>query len=191
MSMEEAALYEAPFEYVVENVKPGPHQKQAQDIRRELVDSHGAASGDEGGVFRPSDRYIATPRVSKHRLFTHGFRNEPYRTALPSPLPATTTISSAFSTPAYTRCGQGRRGLSFEKLSRDFATLPPPRSRPSHFPIRLPSRIEAISAAAQTPRHASQRLAQSSRRLRQPDRTEASNPHEPLQRDPLLASVRP
>jgi type II restriction/modification system DNA methylase subunit YeeA len=66
MSVEEAALYEAPFEYVREHVRP---QRLASRTtidewwlhERPRVDMRVALSG------RP--RFIATPRVSKHRLF--------------------------------------------------------------------------------------------------------------------------
>jgi type II restriction/modification system DNA methylase subunit YeeA len=64
--MDVASLYEAPFEYIVKNVKPARmqqrstiqewwlHERSRPDMRLALLDL---------------PRYIATPRVSKHRIF--------------------------------------------------------------------------------------------------------------------------
>ena len=65
-SMEEAALYEAPFEYVKQSVKPKRDSSRTTISQwwlheRPRVEMRAAMSG--------LDRYIVTPRVSKHRLF--------------------------------------------------------------------------------------------------------------------------
>ena len=66
--MEEAALYEAPFEYVVENVKP-----IRLENKREAYAEHWWLHMEPRPGMRAAlsglERYIATPRVSKHRLF--------------------------------------------------------------------------------------------------------------------------
>ena len=64
--MEEAALYEAPFEYVKQVVKPKRDSSRTTISQwwhheRPRVEMREAMSG--------LDRYIVTPRVSKHRLF--------------------------------------------------------------------------------------------------------------------------
>ena len=68
MVMEEAALYEAPFEYVVENVKP-----IRLENKREAYAEHWWLHMEPRPGMRAAlsglERYIATPRVSKHRLF--------------------------------------------------------------------------------------------------------------------------
>ena len=68
MVMEEAALYEAPFEYVVENVKPirleNKREAYAEHWWLHMEPRPGMRAALSGLV-----RYIATPRVSKHRLF--------------------------------------------------------------------------------------------------------------------------
>ena len=64
--IEEAALYEAPFEYVKQAVKPRRDSSRTTISQwwhheRPRVEMRAAMSG--------LDRYIVTPRVSKHRLF--------------------------------------------------------------------------------------------------------------------------
>ena len=66
MPMGEAALYEAPFEYVKQVVKPKRDSSRTTISQwwhheRPRVEMREAMSG--------LDRYIVTPRVSKHRLF--------------------------------------------------------------------------------------------------------------------------
>ncbi|NJN97570.1 MAG: hypothetical protein HC875_27580 [Anaerolineales bacterium] len=68
MLEEQASLYEAPFEYVREHVKPtriGNRMKR----REELWWIHGDAAPRVREALFPLKRYIATPRVTKHRLF--------------------------------------------------------------------------------------------------------------------------
>lgn len=64
----EAAKFEAPFEYVLKNVKP------ERDAKREkyLVDKYWLLkrpAPDMRNAIAPLSRYIVTPRVAKHRFF--------------------------------------------------------------------------------------------------------------------------
>ena len=67
MPLEEAALYEKPFKYVREHVKP-----IREGVRREQYREVWWVFGEPGARLRraltPLDRYIATPTVAKHRL---------------------------------------------------------------------------------------------------------------------------
>jgi type II restriction/modification system DNA methylase subunit YeeA len=68
MPREEAALHEAPFEYVSEHVAPirrGNRDRQ----RRENWWRLGRSGGDLREAARGLERLIVTPRVSKYRLF--------------------------------------------------------------------------------------------------------------------------
>ena len=64
----EAALYEVPFQYVLEHVKPVRLQNNRQDLREHWWrhDRSGQTMFRRIGAL---PRYIATPRVAKHRLF--------------------------------------------------------------------------------------------------------------------------
>jgi type II restriction/modification system DNA methylase subunit YeeA len=69
MSMDQAALYEQPFEYVRQHVKPLRDQNN-RERRRLFWWQHGETVP---GLRKKADglnRLIATPRVSKHRFFT-------------------------------------------------------------------------------------------------------------------------
>ena len=64
----EAAQYEIPFEYVKEHVKPFRDTvRNPLERRRWWV--HGRTAPDFRQAVRHLDKYIATPRVSKHRIF--------------------------------------------------------------------------------------------------------------------------
>ena len=67
LSHEEAALYEAPFDYVTKYVKPTRDTNRRARRREQWW-----RLGESGRDLRRAGltRYIATPRVSKHRLFT-------------------------------------------------------------------------------------------------------------------------
>jgi len=69
MPMEEAALYEAPFEYVREVVKPFRMSVKAECCRAKWWLHHNPRPAMRTAL-RPLGRFIATPRVSKHRIFT-------------------------------------------------------------------------------------------------------------------------
>ena len=68
MSQADAALYEAPFEYVVEKVKPD-REKNRDDGFRERWWLHGRPRVEMRDAISQISRVIVTPRVSKHRLF--------------------------------------------------------------------------------------------------------------------------
>ena len=64
----EAAQYEVPFEYVKEHVKPFRDSvRNPLESRRWWV--HGRTAPDFRQAVKHLDKYIATPRVSKHRIF--------------------------------------------------------------------------------------------------------------------------
>ena len=68
MSREEAALYEAPFQHVREHVYPARQRNRRESYRvnwwRHVEPRQGMWKALDG-----LSRYIATPRVAKHRLF--------------------------------------------------------------------------------------------------------------------------
>ncbi len=69
--IEEATSYQAPFEYVMKYVKPA-RMKQRSTIKEWWL--HERARPDMRQAIKNLPRYIATPRVSKHRIFVwiHG-----------------------------------------------------------------------------------------------------------------------
>ena len=67
-SMADAALYEAPFEYVKEKVMP-TRVKNKMKWRAENWWLHGYPATTMRRRLEPLDRYIATPKVAKHRFF--------------------------------------------------------------------------------------------------------------------------
>ena len=69
MSEADAALYEAPFEYIKHHVKP-VRDKVRNDLERRRWWVHGRTAPDLRQAIQGLQRYIATPRVAKHRLFT-------------------------------------------------------------------------------------------------------------------------
>ena len=68
MTAAEAALYETPFEYVVERVRPAREQNRRNDLRLAWWrhDRSGQTMFERLAVL---PRYIATARVAKHRIF--------------------------------------------------------------------------------------------------------------------------
>ena len=68
MPLEEAALYEAPFEYVKLHVRP-VRENNREARRRIYWWLLGRSVNDLRTAIQPLKRYVATPRVSKHRLF--------------------------------------------------------------------------------------------------------------------------
>lgn len=68
MTEKEAELYLAPFEYVVENVKPD-RLKNNRESYRKYWWRHAEARPSMRAKLSPLCRYIATPAVSKHRVF--------------------------------------------------------------------------------------------------------------------------
>ena len=68
MSEAEAALYEAPFSYIDEHVRP-VRQKNREKTSREFWFRHWNPRPGMWAALDGLSRYIATPRVAKHRLF--------------------------------------------------------------------------------------------------------------------------
>ena len=68
MSEADAALYEAPFAYLVEHVRP-VRQRNRESRVREFWWRHVRSRPDMWQTLDGLSRYIATPRVAKHRLF--------------------------------------------------------------------------------------------------------------------------
>ncbi|MDE0125824.1 MAG: hypothetical protein OXN97_14720 [Bryobacterales bacterium] len=68
MVKEEAALYEAPFQHVLEHVYP-KRQGNRRDSYRQNWWRHVESRQGMWRALNGLSRYIATPRVSKHRLF--------------------------------------------------------------------------------------------------------------------------
>ena len=66
MPIEEAALYEAPFEYVREHVKPQRERSRSTIVEWWL---HERRREDMRSALDGLERYIGTPNVTKHRLF--------------------------------------------------------------------------------------------------------------------------
>ncbi|MGB5064684.1 MAG: type IIL restriction-modification enzyme MmeI, partial [Candidatus Competibacter sp.] len=64
----EAALYEQPFEYVVQHVKPAREKNADPPVKRYWW-RHGRPRIEMRAALKPLTRYIATPHVAKHRLF--------------------------------------------------------------------------------------------------------------------------
>ena len=70
MSEADAALYEAPFEYVVANVKPDRVNNRMQ-TRAERWWLHGSPASQMRQALEDLSRYIGTTRHSKHRMFRY------------------------------------------------------------------------------------------------------------------------
>jgi hypothetical protein len=68
MSLEEAALYEGPFEYVRAHVKPFRDQVRRKRYRERWW-LHAEAIPGMRKALKSLSRYIATPALAKHRLF--------------------------------------------------------------------------------------------------------------------------
>ena len=68
LSEQEAALYEMPFEFVRLHVKP-ERDKNRRAVRSRYWWRHGETVPALRKALMPLSRYIATPRVAKHRLF--------------------------------------------------------------------------------------------------------------------------
>ena len=68
MTEREAALYEEPFAHVAKLVKP-QRMAQRDKSRKTRWWLHGRTGVDMRAALLTVSRYIATPRVAKHRLF--------------------------------------------------------------------------------------------------------------------------
>ena len=68
MSQTDAALYEAPFAHIAEHVEPGRQKNRNEKLKR-LWWRHENPRPQMRKALQGLARYIATPRVAKHRLF--------------------------------------------------------------------------------------------------------------------------
>ncbi len=68
MPEDEAALYEAPFEYVRENVRPTRATNKVAKLR-DVWWLHWNPRPHMRAALQPFSRYIVTPHVSRHRIF--------------------------------------------------------------------------------------------------------------------------
>ena len=68
MPLEQAALYEAPFEYVNEHVRPIRETNRDERMRTYWW-RLGRDRGELQAAISPLTRFIVTPRVAKHRIF--------------------------------------------------------------------------------------------------------------------------
>src|SRR5688500_2425813 len=69
LDQQDAALYEAPFEYVKGHVKP-VRERNRDRQRRESWWRLGRSGGDLRNAKKGKRRIVLTPRVAKYRLFT-------------------------------------------------------------------------------------------------------------------------
>jgi type II restriction/modification system DNA methylase subunit YeeA len=69
MSQQEAAMYQAPFEYVVKNIKAGRLKLADRDSSNDAWWLHQRPRPEMIEALESKTRYIATPRHSKHRIF--------------------------------------------------------------------------------------------------------------------------
>jgi type II restriction/modification system DNA methylase subunit YeeA len=68
MPIEQASQYTAPFEYIRQHVYP-VREKVRRENHRKYWWIHAESRPGMRAALAPLERYIATPRVSKHRLF--------------------------------------------------------------------------------------------------------------------------
>lgn len=68
MGKEEAALYEIPFQYALKHVRPTWEIQRAKNRRKKWYLHHNPRPNMWNAI-KGLSRYIATPRVSKHRIF--------------------------------------------------------------------------------------------------------------------------
>ena len=129
-TLEEAELYEAPFEHISQHVRP-KRASNRRDTYRDRWWVHGEARpGDE------TSPLALTAVMSLHLEWqstdsSHGWIARCYPTTRCLPSRATTTTFSACCTHGRTNCGRSRKGRSFARRRVAFATRRPPASRPS------------------------------------------------------------
>ena len=68
LPLEQARLYDVPFEYVNEHVRPA-RENNRNRRRRTYWWQLGSSARELREAIRPLNRFIATPRVAKHRVF--------------------------------------------------------------------------------------------------------------------------
>jgi type II restriction/modification system DNA methylase subunit YeeA len=152
MSAAEAALYEAPFEYVREVVYP-KREHHREKIQREKWWLHARPSPKYRKILATQDRYLATPVVSKHRVFVwldrnvlvdhaivvFAFRDDYYLGVLQS------STHEVWTRRLATQVRDSESGCRYTPQST-FETFPfpwPPGKQPVNDP-----RVQAIAAAA-------------------------------------------
>ena len=154
LSEADAALYEAPFEYVRENIEPVRRQNRDRQ-RRENWWRLGRSGTDLKSATGPLPRFVCTPRVAKHRLFVW----VPARTLPDSRLYVFareddyffgvlhSRVHEAWALATSSRHGDGREGgRPTYNNTTCFETFPlpwPPGQEPADDP-----RVGAIAAAA-------------------------------------------
>ncbi len=75
MSQAEAEDYLVPFAHVIENVKP-ERGNNREPVRRDFWWRHGRSRPELRAALEALERYIATPRVSKHRVYVWLTKND-------------------------------------------------------------------------------------------------------------------
>jgi type II restriction/modification system DNA methylase subunit YeeA len=155
MPLEKAALYEQPFEYILEHVKP----ERQQNVNQQLRDYwwlHRRTAPDMREAVSSLKRFIITPRVAKHRLFVYldsGMlpdsrvyaiaREDDYFLGV-----LHSRIHEVWSLATSSRHGDGNEGgRPTYNVTTCFETFPfpwPPGSEPTDDP-----RVHAIAGAAQ------------------------------------------
>ena len=151
MSLEEVSLFEQPFEYVRRHVKP-ERDKNRRARRREFWWQHGETVPGLRDAATSLERYVATPRVAKHRLFVW----VPARTLPDSRLYVFAREDDYFFGVLHSRVHEvwalatsSRHGVGNDPTYNNttcFETFPlpwPPGQEPADDP-----RVEAIAAAA-------------------------------------------
>ena len=148
MPMEEAALYEMPFEYVKQHVKPVRDRQRRASLR----ESSGGCMREPRPEMRQAlsrTRHATSPRptVSKHRLFVWLDHRRAARSPAASSSPATTTTSSACCTRSLHELWALRMGTQLREAesgsrytpTTTFETFPfpwPPGQEPAGRPAR-------------------------------------------------------
>ena len=146
-SLEEAALYEAPFEYVAEKVKP-ERIRSKRKIYAQNWWLHMEPRPGMREAFSGLTRFVATPRVSKHRLFTWVQRQI---------LPDSATIAFAREDDYFFGILHSRihevwaraMGTQLREVESGFRYTPTSTFETFPFPSPTPEQEEAISASAQ------------------------------------------
>ena len=180
----EAALYEAPFEYVREHVRPERDRQQARRLCGALVaPRRGSRSGMRDGPRRAA-RATWPRRTSPSTASSSGSTPRFCRITSSSSSPATTTTPSAFSTHASTRRGREARARS-SRVESGFRYTPTDdlRDVPVPAPDRCPARRDRRGCPR--PRPPPDGLAQPAGAIGR--RPRQANPDQPVQRPPDLA----
>ncbi|MEO7623236.1 MAG: DNA methyltransferase [Gallionella sp.] len=167
MDEQQAALYEAPFAYVVEHVKP-TRINNARKARADKWWRHGEARPGLRGKLAGLQSYIATPETAKHRFFVRfPLSVAPEHSLIVFPVDDDTTfgiLSSRMHT-VWALAAGGRMGMGNDpryNSSMTFEKFPFPEglspsktlSRPDGHPLPqagegLGERADEIAAAAQ------------------------------------------